>query len=101
MQFKFLHTHIITTGLCVLSLLGCFSGYCQSLYIITANTNWSDLSPTPTSADYIEVKKYATLTVDVSNAVCDNITLARDVGTTADRGDIVPTQVTVPPGRVR
>jgi hypothetical protein len=45
------------------------------LFTVTANTNWSALSPTPTAADTVMVKNGRTLTVDVTNAVIGAMTL--------------------------
>ena len=45
------------------------------LFQVTANTNWSALSPTPTAADTILVKNGRTLTVNVANATVGQITL--------------------------
>ncbi len=58
---------------CILAIASIFvlSGYnVYSQTIITSNTNWSAITPTPTASDAIEIYSGATLTVDVSNAVC-------------------------------
>jgi len=45
-------------------------------FTITANTNWSTMpGGLPTSLDTVTVKNGATLTVDVTNAVCDTLEL--------------------------
>jgi hypothetical protein len=47
------------------------SGYnVYSQTTITSNTNWSAITPTPTDATIIKIQDGATLTVDISNAVC-------------------------------
>ncbi len=51
--------------------------------IISANTNWSAISPTPTSSTTIEIRNGATLTVNVTNAVCASI----QIGATASPGN--------------
>jgi hypothetical protein len=51
--------------------------YISFSFTVISNTNWSALSPTPTSTSTIEVKNGATLTVDVSNAVCATMQLGR------------------------
>jgi len=51
-------------------LLG-YNVYSQT--IISSSTNWSSISPTPTASTAIEIHSAATLTVDVSNAVCASI----------------------------
>lgn len=45
------------------------------VYNVTANTNWSALAPTPTSADTIVVKNGSNLTVNVAAAVINIISL--------------------------
>lgn len=47
----------------------------QSQTYITTSTNWSALSPQPTSATQLIVKSGATLTVNVADAVCASIGL--------------------------
>jgi len=42
---------------------------------VTSSTTWSALGTTPTAADDIVISNQATLTVNVSNAVCKSITL--------------------------
>ena len=42
---------------------------------IMVNTNWSTISPVPTSADDIIIINQAILTVNVGNGVCKSITL--------------------------
>jgi hypothetical protein len=44
---------------------------------ITSNTNWSTITPIPTSATTIVVTNGAILTLDVTNAVCNIITLGK------------------------
>ena len=43
---------------------------------ITANTNWSVISPAPTASDNIIITNSAVLTVNVGTAVCANIQIA-------------------------
>lgn len=47
---------------------------------VTTNKNWSALPSTPTSSDSIIVKNNATLTVNVTNAVCKAIQLGDNTG---------------------
>ena len=47
----------------------------NSTITITSSKNWSAISPLPTSSDAIVVKNDATLTVDVSNALCASLQL--------------------------
>ncbi|HYM95535.1 MAG TPA: hypothetical protein VET23_15460, partial [Chitinophagaceae bacterium] len=51
--------------------------------VITSNTNWNAISPTPTSATTIEIRNNATLTVNVSNAVCASIQIGGNSGSGA------------------
>jgi hypothetical protein len=57
-------------------------------YVVTSNMNWSALSPTPTSSSTIEVKAGATLTVDVSDAVCGSIKVGRSVAPNSGNGTL-------------
>lgn len=47
---------------------------------ITSNTNWSSITPTPNATTTILVKNGATLTVDVANAVADEVSLGAGGG---------------------
>ncbi|MCH8330008.1 MAG: T9SS type A sorting domain-containing protein [Bacteroidetes bacterium] len=68
---------ILLSTLCTLLLLG-FINY-QPIqaanYYVDVNTNWSSLSPLPTSADDVYVRSGAMLTVNISTASCRSITV--------------------------
>lgn len=49
--------------------------HAQTTITISTNTSWRDISPQPTSSTDIIVRNQATLTVDISTAVCKSITL--------------------------
>jgi hypothetical protein len=53
----------------------CFLSIEASARTITANTNWSALSPVPDATENMVIKNGAIVTVDVSNAVADNISM--------------------------
>jgi len=60
----------------VLILLAIYPQLSEGVTItITTNTNWSAISPAPTTSDDVIVRDGATLTVDVTNAVSSTVTL--------------------------
>jgi len=60
---------LITTPLSILH---------AATYTVISSANWSAFPTTPTTSDNIVVRNGATLTVDVSDAVCASIQLGRD-----------------------
>jgi len=75
-QSKELFSSLLSLSLFLILVL--FSNYSlqASTFTVTANRSWSMLMPTPTAVDVIIVRNGATLTVDVTNAVCGSIQLA-------------------------
>lgn len=59
--------------ICLFSIQG-------SARTITANTNWSALSPVPDATEVMIIKNGATVTVDVSNAVANSISMGNGGG---------------------
>ena len=58
-------------------------------YHVSANQNWTDLIPTPTSSDNVYIKKGATLTIDVTNAVCAKLFVGHHVGPDKGNGTVI------------
>lgn len=71
---------VLICFLCMVFIISIRVENCSGQTEITANTNWSTISPAPTSTTDIIVKNSATLTVDISNADCRSVTLGHPSG---------------------
>ena len=76
--------HLLLPALFVFSLLLSFEVQ-SATFIITSNTNWSGISGGPPSSNaHVTVKNGATLTIDVSNAICAKLYLGGNNPTGGD-----------------
>ena len=66
----------LLSGLLIIFLTGIINNSNAATFNITSNTNWSAISGGPPgTADIVTVKNGATLTIDVSSAVCGELNL--------------------------
>jgi hypothetical protein len=72
-NFKYSHMKKILTIWTVIIFITLSFNINAATITIINNTNWSAISPAPTSADVIQIGGNATLTVDVPNGVCASI----------------------------